>query len=306
MSALYPTAPPGIDAEVLSQIDTFMAHTSPRRNAIVRRNDTQVLTQTTLTTDVDPSNEEQYYPQGYRPESAPNNGDSVTTILADEKSYPPGHYPESESASESGSDSSEEEYYDAESTAQEEYEVPKPKIIARYTYPSEHRPRPLPSTPPPQPSLLNRVTTYISAIFFAPQPAIIEYTPEEIAQQIQVRIEARKVEYHSSSSSSSSSRSSSSSSSSSSSGEDGGNGGDGGKVVRVIAIVKNDVKKRGGGGGTVTGAGDEVVDGKVGIFEIKARHRRVREIWKDSGMRGGAEEVYGNEIRGALRKLKGV
>ncbi|KAF1918043.1 hypothetical protein BDU57DRAFT_571947 [Ampelomyces quisqualis] len=84
---------------------------------------------------------------------------------------------------------------------------PNPKIIARYYYPSEYRPAtpprsPTRQNPSPQPpplmlaSLLSTLCMFILSLFTPDAPAIIEYTPQEIAKKIaRLQVEAQVVAF---------------------------------------------------------------------------------------------------------------
>lgn len=173
----------------------------------------------------------------------------------DEVSNCPGAYPESEPTPEDGGQ---------DHSKPPRPTPPPPKIIARYTYPSEHRVvAPLRQPPAPPPSLFGRIATYVSS-YFDTSPAIIEYTDRQIKRQAKVRVvEAQHVKYATDE-----------------------------KVVRVVALVSN-------------GALDEAGEVKARQVEIRAKHRRVRQLLRDEGMGGYvAEEVYSKEIRGALRRLR--
>ncbi|CAO2648317.1 Nn.00g075840.m01.CDS01 [Neocucurbitaria sp. VM-36] len=167
-----------------------------------------------------------------------------------------------------------------EEATPKELSTSTPKIIARYAYPSESRtlaaPEPQPSTAQPQsssPSLLDRIISYIAscivsyiASYFEASPAIIEYTKKEIARKTKVRIEAQQVNHPSST-------------------EDG-------NVIRLVALVQNGIWENG--------------ESKAAPVEIKAKHKRIREILNDTGIEYVAEELYAEEIRGAFQKLKGA
>jgi hypothetical protein len=157
-----------------------------------------------------------------------------------------------------------------------EAENHQPRILARYSYPSESLPAPVklpptyafPSHPPPSPSLtslIGNVTSYVAGYissYFTSEPAIIEYSDKEIRKQMKVCVEAQKLKCpdpHSHE-----------------------------KVIRVIALVANRGRKNS--------------EEKARTVEIRAKPKRVREILKSAGGYV-AEDVYRQEIRSALKKL---
>ncbi|KAF1844842.1 uncharacterized protein K460DRAFT_394643 [Cucurbitaria berberidis CBS 394.84] len=207
--------PPGIDPEVLSEINALFLQ-SPQQGAPSRTDDAHSVSGMVEDTEMG----------------------SVNAVAVS---------PEKDTKSQPSPEEGKDEGIWEES---EPSKLHPPRIVARYSYPSESRPmqkkrpRPLPAPPrlAPQPSLFSRIISYIGS-YFDPEAAIIEYTDKEIAQQSQVSIEVQQVENHSSS-------------------EDK-------KVIRVVALVANGVEENG--------------EMKAAPIEIKARHKRVRDIMKDHG-----------------------
>jgi hypothetical protein len=149
-----------------------------------------------------------------------------------------------------------------------------PKIIARYIYPPEHR---LVATPPklpprrdqpPQSSVFSSLLSLLFSCIIDSEPAIIEYTPQQIRQGIsEACVEAQMIEYEAQTFIGS---------------------GDGclpKKFVSVIALLH--VGK---------------IDQRRAV-PITAKPKRVRELLKDNGMYDSAEDVYRKEIKGALKSL---
>jgi hypothetical protein len=123
---------------------------------------------------------------------------------------------------------------------------------------------------PPSSSLstfFNHAVTYLSSCignYFTASPGIIEYSDADIRRKTKVCIEAQELEIPG----------------------EGANS----RIIRVAAIVTD--------AAGVFGEGD--VARRV---DIRAKHKRVREILRGSGGYV-AEEVYGKQIRAAFRELR--
>jgi hypothetical protein len=182
------------------------------------------------------------------------NGDNSTqrdeTILSEQKKTSEGK----DIALEEMQDNDQDEGTQEERNGRENH---RPQILARYSYPSESRPAPvkLPTTyaspppPPPPPtltSLVGQATSYVAGYissYFTPEPAIIEYSDQEIQKQTKVCVEAQKLKYPDPLSDE--------------------------KVIRVIALVAR--------------RGHHNSKRRARTVEIQAKPKRVREILKSAG-----------------------
>jgi hypothetical protein len=148
------------------------------------------------------------------------------------------------------------------------------KVIASCIYPNEHEPIVKPSSLSPRQkepfsfsSLLKLIFNCIMDIF-NDDPAIIEYTPEQIRRKINtVRVEAQIIEYEAEMPSSPGSIPSPK------------------RIVSVTALLYVDE-----------------LDQRRAV-PITAKPKRVRDLIRDDGSYDLVEDLYKKEIKGALKKL---
>jgi len=117
--------------------------------------------------------------------------------------------------------------------------------------------------PTPSRSLFERIASYIGSYFDA-EPAIVEYSDYEIAQQVGVRIEAERIKSSDLA--------------------------EGGRVICIVGLVTNNIQASGGS--------------RTASIEIRARYKRVKEILIDEGFGYMVEQVYKIEIANALRGIE--
>jgi hypothetical protein len=155
-----------------------------------------------------------------------------------------------------------------------------PKIVARYIYPSEHQPGPPPPVPlqpgrtwPTLPYMIGMIYRFvvelIKDIFCASGPMIIEYSEHQIRQNAnEVRVETQAVEFEVPPSTNTAVSAPET-------------------VVGVVALLH-------------VGHDDQRE-----AIPIIAKPKRVRQLLTDSGW-NSVEDLYGNQIRVALKELSGM
>jgi len=162
-----------------------------------------------------------------------------------------------------------------------------PKFMARYVYPSERRPGPLspalplPSPPPPLPPssetnlahwpnitflIMSSIQSVMDFIMGDSTPGVIEYSASEVKQKMnEIQVEARIAEAPNSSGATTTAPE---------------------KVIGIVALVS---------------VGENRPPQAVSIF---AKPKRVRQLLKDYGAKDMAEDVYGLQIKQALMSLR--